>query len=575
MEMMVAEKAESFDAPPFSRKDHDDIESRGEIAGTSPRSVLGPWEMIGVGRLHSSHNNCQAATDALYPSCSQNNCPGIIPNIDLNIEALQDFVGQAEWKTLRKDDFMHLFRNDWQVYTSEQGKLHSSSGPRLMTEGIREVPKILNKKLCRDKRGSASSFKISPNLMHLTPPLVKPLDSGTGLLNIEECSHMALGLSGKPDKQKRKRQRWVSDPLLVLGPDILFLTFSYLDAHSLAQCLLVSQDWQALAAADCLWGKKLEIVTRKSVFLNLNIPKVCCHSQGYLCLAPVEAYHLTPGCSWQCRTGAPVPLWSQSGPFNETLPAPHDEINLKCHTRRTENMLQFLHLFVGSALTLYGSLCTLSLSASCPGQLQICICPSMLTPRNPRKLPLKGMACATGTTCVKNCYATLWSRIQKLQNLVSKLAAQLKNAIVSLTTELHVTITALAEFERGGRMRFQSPIGNAERYLLMYFGSILEGPSLGVSFVALKNLIDQSFPPEFANEEVKKFNKLMLQAQKALCEADESVDEENKRDIIMENHIKRVEREIFHTQCKVENKRREIDIEKHMTKLSEMESGKI
>eukprot|EP01018_Ginkgo_biloba_P003218 Gb_26076 [translate_table: standard] len=92
---------------------------------------------------------------------------------------------------------------------------------------------------------------------------------------------------------------------------------------------------------------------------------------------------------------------------------------------------------------------------------------------------------------------------------------------------------------------------------------------------SLKNLVDQSFLPEFANEEVRKFNKLVLQAEKALREAEESVDEENERAIIMENHIKRVEREIFHTQCRVENKRREIDAEKHMTKLSEMETVRI
>ncbi|KAH9307441.1 hypothetical protein KI387_035352 [Taxus chinensis] len=59
-------------------------------------------------------------------------------------------------------------------------------------------------------------------------------------------------------KEKENERENNSDPLVVLGSDIMLMILYRLDARSLAQSILVSHGWQALAACDHLWSKKCE-----------------------------------------------------------------------------------------------------------------------------------------------------------------------------------------------------------------------------------------------------------------------------------------------------------------------------
>lgn len=62
----------------------------------------------------------------------------------------------------------------------------------------------------------------------------------------------------KKKKKKVEEDEMVSDPLAVFGSDLMLTILYRLDARSLAQSILVSREWQALAASDSLWSKKCE-----------------------------------------------------------------------------------------------------------------------------------------------------------------------------------------------------------------------------------------------------------------------------------------------------------------------------
>ncbi|XP_049344512.1 uncharacterized protein LOC125808884 isoform X2 [Solanum verrucosum] len=67
---------------------------------------------------------------------------------------------------------------------------------------------------------------------------------------------------GFAEKGKKKRRICemgrLSDPLVVLGSDIMLMILSCLDARSVALCLLVSCGWRGIASSDKIWSSKCE-----------------------------------------------------------------------------------------------------------------------------------------------------------------------------------------------------------------------------------------------------------------------------------------------------------------------------
>ncbi|XP_072963673.1 probable E3 ubiquitin ligase complex SCF subunit sconB [Typha angustifolia] len=48
------------------------------------------------------------------------------------------------------------------------------------------------------------------------------------------------------------------DPLVALGPDLMVKILAFLDARSVAQCIVVSLRWHCVAASDRIWGPKCQ-----------------------------------------------------------------------------------------------------------------------------------------------------------------------------------------------------------------------------------------------------------------------------------------------------------------------------
>lgn len=73
------------------------------------------------------------------------------------------------------------------------------------------------------------------------------------------------------EKGKKKRRicemGWLSDPLVVLGTDVMLMILSCLDARSVALCLLVSRGWRAVASSDKIWSSKCEELWRGKTHL--------------------------------------------------------------------------------------------------------------------------------------------------------------------------------------------------------------------------------------------------------------------------------------------------------------------
>ena len=91
--------------------------------------------------------------------------------------------------------------------------------------------------------------------------------SGTRFMEDEKARLSSLTLCefeerGAHRRKKRKKKMeeengMVSDPLVVFGSDLMLMILYRLDARSLSQSILVSRGWQALAASDYLWSKKV------------------------------------------------------------------------------------------------------------------------------------------------------------------------------------------------------------------------------------------------------------------------------------------------------------------------------
>eukprot|EP00252_Welwitschia_mirabilis_P001054 TRINITY_DN11021_c0_g1_i2.p1 TRINITY_DN11021_c0_g1~~TRINITY_DN11021_c0_g1_i2.p1 ORF type:complete len:284 (-),score=51.44 TRINITY_DN11021_c0_g1_i2:188-1039(-) len=65
----------------------------------------------------------------------------------------------------------------------------------------------------------------------------------------------SLLFKGHREQRSKNREIQGHDPLAFLGSDNMSMIFSRLDARSLAQSILVSREWNALASSDCFWGK--------------------------------------------------------------------------------------------------------------------------------------------------------------------------------------------------------------------------------------------------------------------------------------------------------------------------------
>ncbi|CAM6090941.1 unnamed protein product [Calypogeia fissa] len=91
----------------------------------------------------------------------------------------------------------------------------------------------------------------------------------------------------------------------------------------------------------------------------------------------------------------------------------------------------------------------------------------------------------------------------------------------------------------------------------------------------LLKAINVKYLPAFANEENMILNDSVLEAELALKKAEEAVEEQDDRATIMEEHMKRVQQEIYLSQSRHEVKRREIETEEHLWKLSDFESSRL
>uniref|UniRef100_A0A3Q7I7X0 F-box domain-containing protein n=1 Tax=Solanum lycopersicum TaxID=4081 RepID=A0A3Q7I7X0_SOLLC len=77
------------------------------------------------------------------------------------------------------------------------------------------------------------------------------------------------------EKGKKKRRicemGWLSDPLVVLGTDVMLMILSCLDARSVALCLLVSRGWRAVASSDKIWSSKIELWDKYVEILGFSL----------------------------------------------------------------------------------------------------------------------------------------------------------------------------------------------------------------------------------------------------------------------------------------------------------------
>lgn len=57
--------------------------------------------------------------------------------------------------------------------------------------------------------------------------------------------------------EEERGRRGAGDPMVVLGPDVMWKVMELLDAVSVARCVAVSQWWYDIAAADHVWAPKV------------------------------------------------------------------------------------------------------------------------------------------------------------------------------------------------------------------------------------------------------------------------------------------------------------------------------
>lgn len=75
--------------------------------------------------------------------------------------------------------------------------------------------------------------------------------------NVDKAGCDSDDLETTPKRQRKDKDGEVGDPLVVVGPDILEKIFSFLDAHSVARCLVVSHRWHDVATSDLPWAPRV------------------------------------------------------------------------------------------------------------------------------------------------------------------------------------------------------------------------------------------------------------------------------------------------------------------------------
>ena len=76
-------------------------------------------------------------------------------------------------------------------------------------------------------------------------------------------------------KRGRRRWRWGSDPVEVLGEEVMGLVMELLDARSVARCTAVARAWYGVAADNRLWAPKVHPVPAG---FSLHISLIVCCS---------------------------------------------------------------------------------------------------------------------------------------------------------------------------------------------------------------------------------------------------------------------------------------------------------
>lgn len=189
----------------------------GEVAArTSPRSVLPPWEPSELTRERSGSDlkftAIEDGRDTKRHSVSGEKC---LENEKIRVSFLNSREFNDRWRKNSHGDNTQSSR-EFAAGDRRERQRHGVSGEKRMDN---EKARVFSLAFCEfDERGAHRRKK----------------------------------------KKKKVEDEMVSDPLAVFGSDLMLTILYRLDARSLAQSILVSRGWQALAASDSLWSKKCE-----------------------------------------------------------------------------------------------------------------------------------------------------------------------------------------------------------------------------------------------------------------------------------------------------------------------------
>jgi hypothetical protein len=86
---------------------------------------------------------------------------------------------------------------------------------------------------------------------------------------------------------RRRRSRRRSDPVEVLGEEVMGLVMELLDARSVARCTAVSRAWYGVAADNRLWAPKVRPIPAGLSLHPLSaLRPPCCGFSAVACVIP-------------------------------------------------------------------------------------------------------------------------------------------------------------------------------------------------------------------------------------------------------------------------------------------------
>lgn len=179
------------------------------------------------------------------------------------------------WETNGHGEFALERSHDLKFTALEDGgdlKKHAILGKKSAENGITRVISFNSREFNERRRKNSLDVNAESDLEFAAVEDCRERKryeiSGTRFMEDEKARVSSLTLCefderGAHRRKKRKKKveeenEMVSDPLVVFGSDLMLTILYRLDARSLAQSILVSRGWQALAASDCLWSKKCE-----------------------------------------------------------------------------------------------------------------------------------------------------------------------------------------------------------------------------------------------------------------------------------------------------------------------------